>query len=409
MKVKQLKALLTLMSLVFDKKAPLPILENLLLVPGKIGVSNLDSFLWVEFDHDISDGYLPFERFKKLIGSSDPNDVIGFDSNLEKSHIYVKINGKIEAKYFFEPVEDFPVFPGKTDSLPFGKIERGVIQALQEAIPFTSRDEFRPVLNHVCIEEYVVSTDGATLHFKKLDKPFQLLDINAKKLIPHSSSGSCSIAEKEDAIAILLSKQTVQFLHRSNLEFESSIEIPRGEEAGLSIIGNRPFVEFRSNGISFHQKLPDEVFPEWRRVIPELENREHYRWTVPKSLFEKGIKQASVQANQSNYAVSFKAEKDGVVIRSEDAEYRTAFHKKIACCPLKITPELGTDPTEDLPNMREPIPESGFEIGFNAQLLIKVLKQVQSNEIRFECAASNQAAILNGEYLVMPLLLQNVS
>lgn len=130
-------------------------------------------------------------------------------------------------------------------------------------------------------------------------------------------------------------------------------------------------------------KVVDEKYPNWEAVIPQ-ENP--ITVEVDRKKMIESIKQAMVFANSTTKQVAFSFN-GSAVLKAHDIDFEHEYSKQFDGLYRKD----GTD----------------IEIGFNGGYLMDVLSDVSGDVASVQMSIPNRAVIINGEVLLMPVMLTN--
>ncbi|UJP64043.1 hypothetical protein [Mongoliitalea daihaiensis] len=408
MKVKRLKEVLnTISSIIKTRNASIPVLESMYLTPGKVILSDLCNWILLDFPHEV-EGLIDFEKFKKLVAAMDPADTVGFKQSIEKKHIYVTINGKIEVMYPREEemTKDFPLQEETPNELFLGEIDAKTRAMLSEALLFSSNDELRPAMCGVAYGQYICGTDANMLYFEKPSNPW----------ITGYESLIAGIKKQEPFI---LTKEAVKFIEKQKSNVVAYALYNKAER--LSIDKKEPLIDYAAGyvklvaeEVTFIGKWVYERYPDFLNVIPDVENTNHLEYVIDRKQFEKSVKLAIVQANQVTYRTVLEPSEDGITVSSEDLDYGWAYKKKLACKVESVHVEkqrLVINTLEDGTSVEEikEVPPMEFynRIGFNGKFLLKVIQRSKDAYVFIQSQAPSRGAIVDGKYLIMPIMLDN--
>lgn len=140
------------------------------------------------------------------------------------------------------------------------------------------------------------------------------------------------------------------------------------------------YVSFSNNdGVTIIQRQEDEKFPDADAVIPVQRVTEI---KADRNSLLSAIEKATRFANTTTKQVVFDAN-GSLKIASEDPDYGRKYQTEI------LSKKSGED----------------IRIGFNGKYLGDIIKLIPDNVITFSLSGKNKAAILNGKFLLMPLML----
>lgn len=398
MRAKQLKFLLSVVSFSGSGKRKSEENDALFLKDGFLLYFGLDWFVKFKFLHQVQ-GSISFFKFKKFVQSFHGQEMVELID--QGNQVALASNGKVVGFLpFAEPCqinEDSEEY-----SKPVGVFSYGLIRALEEASHFTGSDEFRPSLSYVALDNHVAATDGHILFYRQIGKSYSQHSFP----VPYSNQSSRSelgdwLPEGEP---LLISRTSIQYLARLGMEVETSLVYFKSQtEPKQRRKWDGKFLRFEVQGIQFFQKCFDERYPKWRNAVPDQIEHEYQSFLVEKADLMAGIKSAALQASVVTKAVRLMLTHDQVEISSKDPEFGSIFHKAIPCLPL------GMELPVCIPGIESSELILGSEplvIGFNAELLLKVLRKQNLPHVLVQAKSPTQAVIINREYLIMPLILR---
>lgn len=242
--------------------------------------------------------------------------------------------------------EDFPTY--ETDGFQFlGKVGASSIASV---LDFVSKDEYRYAMTGVYIGEKIVATNG---HF--LRHRFDGYD------------GAPFILRAEAAAAMS--------------QFWGGF---KGPETTWSVRMKSGRVMLTAGSVEINSATINETYPNYGAVIPK---------DVPSSVTIKtaelleALKSVKPSVSKSRNAVEF-AYQDGKIIL-------TAKDDDVGARSDVAVPVIGSK------NIA-----SGYRMGFNLGYLETVSSNVHSDALTFEVSQPNRAAVINGDILLMPVMLQ---
>ncbi|MBI5415647.1 MAG: DNA polymerase III subunit beta, partial [Candidatus Omnitrophica bacterium] len=292
---------------------------------------------------------IPAKRFSDIVRELPFGDI----SVSVKKNNQVDIEGKqCRFKLNGLPREEFPKFPEFKDKEAI-VVEQSVLgEMLRLTVFAVSHEESRYVLNGVLLEISddiirIVATDG-----RRLAKIEKKLSAPVKK-----------------NIALILPVKAVQEISR-NLK----------EDGTLSFVVGTNQVLFDINGVLIATRVIEGEFPNYNQVIPKpVKNR--IRMNTQE--FLSSIRRANLLATPDFQAVKFEIFPNKLVIS-------------------KSTPDVGES--------REVIPVEyeGEEmmVGFNPQLLIDFLKNINEEQVQMEIVGTDKPAVMRLQdylYLALPM------
>ena len=337
-------------------KSTLPILSNILLeVKGtklRLNTTDLDIGISCEITVDIIEEgaiTIPAKRFGDIVRELPSGDII---ISVKKNN-QVDIEGKqCRFKLGGLPKDEFPKFPEFKDKEAI-QIEQSTLKEMLRLTSFAvSHEESRYVLNGILIEISdnvirIVATDGRRL-------------AKIEKKLP-------AVIKKE--VAVIVPIKAVQEISR-NLR----------EEGTLSLIVGANQVLFEINDVLIATRIIEGEFPNYNQVIPKPAKN---RITMNTQDVLSSIRRANLLSTPDFQAVKFEIFTNKLVIS-------------------KSTPDVGES--------REVIPVEydGEEmmVGFNPQLLIDFLKNINDEQVHMEILGTDKPAVMRLQdylYLALPM------
>lgn len=341
---------------IVSSKSPLPILANILLeVQGtrlRLNTTDLDIGISCEIPVDIIEEgaiTIPAKRFGDIIRELPSGDII---ISVKKNN-QVDIEGRqCRFKLGGLPKDEFPKFPEFKDKEAI-QIEQTTLKEMLRLTSFAvSHEESRHVLNGILIEISdniirIVATDGRRL-------------AKIEKKLP-------AAIKKE--VAVIVPIKAVQEISR-NLR----------DEGTLSLIIGANQVLFNINDVLIATRIIEGEFPNYNQVIPKPAKN---RITMNTQDVLSSIRRANLLSTPDFQAVKFEIFTNKLVIS-------------------KSTPDVGES--------REVIPVEydGEEmmVGFNPQLLIDFLKNINDEQVHMEILGTDKPAVMRLQdylYLALPM------
>jgi len=341
---------------IVSSKSPLPILSNILLeVKGtklRLNTTDLDIGISCEIPVDIIEEgaiTIPAKRFGDIIRELPSGDI----TISVKKNNQVDIEGRqCRFKLGGLPRDEFPKFPEFKDKEAI-QIEQSTLKEMLRLTSFAvSHEESRYVLNGILIEISdnvirIVATDGRRL-------------AKVEKKLP-------AAIKKE--VTVIIPIKAVQEISR-NLR----------DEGTLSLIVGANQVLFDINDVLIATRIIEGEFPNYNQVIPKPAKN---RITMNTQDVLSSIRRANLLSTPDFQAVKFEIFTNKLVIS-------------------KSTPDVGES--------REVIPVEydGEEImvGFNPQLLIDFLKNINDEQVHMEILGTDKPAVIRLQdylYLALPM------
>ena len=341
---------------IVSSKSPLPILSNILLeVKGtklRLNTTDLDIGISCEIPVDIIEEgaiTIPAKLFGDIVRELPSGDI----TISVKKNNQVDIEGRqCRFKLGGLPRDEFPKFPEFKDKEAI-QIEQSTLKEMLRLTSFAvSHEESRYVLNGILIEISdnvirIVATDGRRL-------------AKVEKKLP-------AAIKKE--VTVIIPIKAVQEISR-NLR----------DEGTLSLIVGANQVLFDINNVLIATRIIEGEFPNYNQVIPKPAKN---RITMNTQDVLSSIRRANLLSTPDFQAVKFEIFTNKLVIS-------------------KSTPDVGES--------REVIPVEydGEEImvGFNPQLLIDFLKNINDEQVHMEILGTDKPAVMRLQdylYLVLPM------
>lgn len=341
---------------IVSSKSTIPILSNILLETKgaklKLNTTDLDIGISCEIPVDIIEEgaiTIPAKRFGDIVRELPSGDI----TLSVKKNNQVDIEGKqCRFKLGGLPKDEFPKFPEFKDKEAI-QIDQATLKEMLRLTSFAvSHEESRYVLNGILIEISdnilrIVATDGRRL-------------AKIEKKLP-------AVIKKE--ITVIIPIKAVQEISR-NLQDEGTISLIVGVNQVL----------FDINGVLIVTRIIEGEFPNYNQVIPKpAKNR--IKMSTQDVL--SSIRRANLLSTPDFQAVKFEIFPNKLVIS-------------------KSTPDIGES--------REVIPVEydGEEmmVGFNPQLLIDFLKNINDEQIYMEILGTDKPAVMRLQdylYLALPM------
>lgn len=431
MKVKDLKK--HLQHLTSFRTNEVEITTMLILVPGKIYTGNFTSRYLVDFNHDVT-GAIDFAKFKKIIMNLDPNDVVGFKDDPEREVVFIKINNIVQFKFPRQDPKDFIKYPQIEENsmvVSPGKFTLQDLTILEEALGFVSKDKLRPAMNGVFVtEKKMVATDGNRMFFdthsgfgfSRIAKGITELD---SELLQQAGKEQHELSNEEYHAFTKITKKPITGVILEKLVCHAMVKQkealslrlftvnperidPKTEEGYIT---SELIAEISGEGFQIISKEIDERFPDYWNVIPDYEKVNHLELLTNTNNLLKNVKLAEISSNPSTHKIVFEFGQDhdpGFRISSEDLDLSVEFKRDMPGIKSSIHLEKTVQRVSAEGELveREIGPEKWFDaIGFNALFLLSILKNIKSDYTVMQFQAPGRAAVINGRYLIMPVML----
>lgn len=243
-------------------------------------------------------------------------------------------------------IEKYTLTPKQTSDAKFCMYANSKdIKTMVRALDYVSTDELRPAMTQVALnEKHIVATDAHRLMFVKSEGTIHT-----------------DVLVRPDVIRMV-----------NDLGWDN---------ATIYVDGGHLFVWNESDYVWC--RTVDEKYPNWQAVIPQ-ENP--IMVEVDRKKMIESIKQAMVFANSTTKQVAFSFN-GCAVLKANDMDFEHEYSKEFDGLYRKV----GTD----------------IEIGFNGGYLMDVLGDVSGEVVEVQMSGVSKPAIINGEVLLMPVMLNN--
>ena len=219
------------------------------------------------------------------------------------------------------------------------------IKTMVRGLDYVSTDELRPAMTQVALtKDHIVSTDAHRLMFVKSDGKI------------HSD--------------VLIRPDVIKMVN--DLGWDQATIYTDG--VYLFMYNEYDMVWCR---------IVDDKYPNWDAVIPQ-ENP--ITVEVDRKKMIESIKQAMVFANSTTKQVAFSFN-GSAVLKAHDIDFEHEYSKEFDGLYRKVGEDI--------------------EIGFNGGYLMDVLSDVSGDVAQVQMSDSKRPAIINGEVLLMPVMLNN--
>lgn len=385
----------------------IPSMEDIVFLPGEIGIRTDRHSLIYKFDHEVT-GVADFNGLKKLVSVLDDKEDFDFKS-LEDNKVSCLINGKVQAKFHLDGVEEVVKAPNQEDAdinLFMGNVSEELKLQLSEALNFVSNDQLRPAMTEIGISSNIIAaTDGHMLYMDTVQ------DFGNDSNIPMSYTDYYDEKPKFKNWDFFMIPLTVaKFLIKQKEQVKAEIFTgpAHTNKDGIKTY-NTIYWKFSGENFELIQKMMDEKFPDVKAVWPDQENRNHSQFIVDQKELIKSLKMADVMANATTHQVEFNftSKPNSLVLKAEDLDFVREFSRKVQGTRVFHQREEVKVIEGEEQNDFVPAPAYINRIGFNARFLLKILSRFKADEVSIIMFAENRAAIIQEKYLVMPVMLNN--
>jgi len=354
---------------VVSPKTTLPVLANFLLEaqekPGSITLTatDLDMTVTTSVASKVESGgsvTLPAKRFAEIVRELG-TDAVQVSAEGEDISI---TSGKSKFKIVGIPTEEFPTLP-KSDAASAFSMEAAVLAKMVDKVSFcTSKDETRPSLNGAYWEFAadgmgMTATDGHRLATFRVKGKFKPLAGKTMIVPPKALSQVVRAISSED-------------------------------EAEVKVSVKDNHVAFFIGSTTINSRLLEGPFPNYKQVIPSDNDKE---LSVERSELMAAVRRVAILADAMTHQVRITLTKNKVQLSVS-------------------TPDVGEAKEE----IRGSFTSEKFEVGYNANYVLEVLKHIEGEDVVFLLGSPVGAAVVKAadetedeEYvcLLMPLRLSS--
>lgn len=331
---------------VVPARTTLPILSNILLETDsqklKIAATDLDvSMITTVPVRVIEKGAItvPAKTFVEIIRESP-------ETEIEVSSTDTRVEIKIEKgvyKLSGLPKDEFPKIPEVKKALQIKIPGKDIAKMIRKTIFAISTDETRPALNGVLWQTkgewmQMVATDGHRLARISL-KNKKLKGLNEDVIIPPKALNLLTklVGEKEVDVGVIFSEKNIIFC---------------------------------LNDVVLSSRLIEGPYPNFDQVIPKDNDK---KLTANRDLLMNTVKRVAILANTLTHQVKFSVKKNSLDLSSVNFDMGGEAKESIKC------------------DYRA----EHMDIGYNANYLIDILKQMDGEEITFDLASPVAAGVIH--------------
>lgn len=240
-----------------------------------------------------------------------------------------------------ENATDFPKVPTVSNDFTAQISSDVLARAISNTLFATSSDELRPAMTGVYVNlgdknTTFVATDGHRM-------------VRYRRTDIQSDSGSSIIIPRK---ALNLLKATLP-----------------AENTEVSIDFNLSNAFFKFGSLRMICRLIDERFPDYENVIP---TQNPIKMTINRLDFLGSLRRIAIYSNKTTHQVRLKITGSDLQVSAEDIDFSNEANERLAC------EHEGED----------------IEIGFNAKLLIELLSNMDTDQIRLNMSAPNKAGVI---------------
>ena len=240
-----------------------------------------------------------------------------------------------------ENATDFPKVPAVSNDFSAQISSDVLARAVNNTIFATSSDELRPAMTGVYVNlgdknTTFVATDGHRM-------------VRYRRTDIKSDNGS----------AIIIPRKALNLL-KSTLPTENT---------EVSIDFNLSNAFFKFGSLRMICRLIDERFPDYENVIP---TQNPIKMTINRLDFLGSLRRIAIYANKTTHQVRLKITGSDLQVSAEDIDFSNEANERLSC------EHEGED----------------IEIGFNAKLIVELLSNMDTEQIRLNMSAPNKAGVI---------------
>lgn len=243
----------------------------------------------------------------------------------------------------------------------FGSLDEADVESIKTAMAFTSNDDLRPAMTGIFIHEEIAASDAHRLFWRKASVGFStpaILTFEVAKLI--TMIGGSWTVTAVDAVDAEIGKKP----EKDYVEFNK-------------------YIRLTNDDIQITTRTIDAKFPDYKQVIPQ--GIGNALLTVGYNELVTEIKNCIKFGNRTCHLVKFSL--NGVTsLNSSDIDFGSEYD---------VTLETAKSVKRD-----------DIQIAFNGKMLLEILAQQDHKKpVVFKLYSPTKAAIINNDFLIMPLML----
>lgn len=345
---------------IVERKQPLPILSNVLIIKSKNDVRfittdleiQIEALLKQKFDGAESSITISAKKLQEILRAIPENSAVSLDD--QENKLLVKAN---KSRFSLQtlPAQDFPVLSEQLEGASKITIEQGVLRRLLSSVQYAmAQQDIRYYLNGVLLvidgsQIKLIATDGHRLAF-----------------ISEELKGT---HQKQE---VILSRKTVNELLKLLADTEDKVQLELAEKQ----------VRISFADVVLTSKVIDGKFPDYNRVIPTHTNH----LTLDRLTILQALQRAAILSNEKFRGVRLLLTEKNLRIISSNSEQEEA--------------------QEDIENDYKGEP---LDIGFNVNYLLDGINNVGTQTITFSFGDQNSSLLItipektDYKYVVMPM------
>lgn len=328
----------------FTKNAPIPAFESVFFEGDRMVVSSESGYYSKKIDGmSYSNGYMDGKDMRKLF-SNIKTSTVEFSANDGKIEI---VSDKAKFKFSCKSKMDRLV-PGGSNWGRVGLITHEMIGFIKKAVNFTAKDELRPIMNHVLVDDKcVVASDSHKMYRKEI-------------------KGDRDVVED---MKFMINKTVIAAM--GNEEY--------------NMLTDGDYMMASGDTEDFIWKVEGN-YPNYNAVWPT--NYESSFEVIRKKL-QESLQYALLQCNKASGMVRFYKSDHNLVIKSEDIDFDKSFESNLSC------KNIGND----------------VSIGIKGEFILYSIDLHKSesswSRVKIEHSDNTKCVIVNDTVLIMPIMLNN--
>ncbi|MFT4521246.1 MAG: DNA polymerase-3 subunit beta [Bacteroidia bacterium] len=300
-------------------------------------------------------GRLTMDTLKAL-----PNQPITFTID-EKTHMVEIRSENGRYKLAGQPGADFPKTPDLDGSTSFEIPSSVLLSSISKTLFATGNDDLRLNLTGVYVQLF---QDSANFVATDANRLVRLTRTDIKPGVEHN---------------FILPKKALNLLRSTLSDTNLVVRLEYNDSNAYFTFGD----------VQLICRFIDERYPDYNAVIPTTNPNV---MTINRVEFLNAVRRISIYANKSTHQIRLKINGSELVVSAEDIDLSNEASERLGC------EYEGVD----------------IEIGFNSKLLMDMLSNMDSDQVKLEMSESSRAGILlpdvddEGEkllMLVMPMML----
>ncbi|NUP99672.1 MAG: DNA polymerase III subunit beta [Armatimonadetes bacterium] len=351
-----------------SSRSTLPILSNILLEASgetlTLSATDLEIGIQATMTVEVEEAgstTLPARLLAEVVSAQSAGAPLTIERD-DQDHVSFR-SGRSQVEVHGLPADEFPVLPRITPTsivpLPQAQLKRMIGQC----IIAVSTDETRARLTGMLLQVG--------------ESRLRLVATDTHRLATRSQN----LPEAEAELAVIVPARALREVER---------QLDGASEEAVQVDFTDSQVQFRFEGVTIISRLIEGEFPNYRKVIPAA-----HEWTLtgPVGLLRESVRRCAIVSRDDNRKLILRALPSGELHLSAQSSKIGSAQEELD----GLSVVAGTGTTEAL------------EIAFNADYLLDVLNQLDSDEVRIELTAANQPAAVRPVsdeeyvYVLMPM------